>query len=191
MPLLSRNEGNADFLAKALENVEETVLLLVVDKDAMIGQFGFAATEIMQGNQLLEELSEKIKAQKIKCEDILEWGNTEQKILQLAELKKADKIVLLKQGNKYFEDLLKKLQKSKIEIQAIELPSQTTEEIQNPKIEEKKIEENSVSEAKKEKPIGKKEFEKQNTVIKKIDEKKASEKKSFNPFDFLKKIKFK
>lgn len=195
LPLLSKMENSQNFLAKALENCEEIILLVVVDKDAMVGQFGFAANDIMQCSQLLEELSNEILKRKIKCEDILEWGNTEQKILQLAELKKVDKIVLLKQGNKYFEDLLKKLQKAKIEIQAIELPAeQPKEEIQKEKTSETKSGQNTIIEAKNEKPVEKKSSEK-NAIEKKngknIAEKKAIEEKQFNPFDFLKKIKLK
>ncbi len=123
IPLLSKQENNPEFLEKALENAYEANILLVIDKEAMVGQFGFAATEIMQGNLLLEELKQKISGKKILCQDIMEWGNTEQKILQLAQLKKADKIVMVEQENKYFQDLLKKLREKeneKIELIKIE-----------------------------------------------------------------------
>jgi len=123
IPLLSKQENNPEFLEKALENAYEANILLVIDKEAMVGQFGFAATEIMQGNLLLEELKRKISEKKILCNDIMEWGNTEQKILQLAQLKKVDKIAMVEQENKYFQDLLKKLREKeneKIELIKIE-----------------------------------------------------------------------
>ncbi len=132
IPLLSKQENNPEFLEKALENAFEANVLLVIDKDAMVGQFGFAASEIMQGNLLLEELKQKILEKKILCNDIMEWGNTEQKILQLALLKKSDKIAMVEQENKYFQDLLKKLKEKESEkIELIKIEKRTEEKEKN------------------------------------------------------------
>ena len=119
IPLLSKTENKQEFLAKALEGAKEVILLLVVDTKAMPGQFGFAATEIRQGNTLMEEIKKKTTEKKKKCTDVMEWGDTLSKILNATRLYKANKIVLKKQDNKFFEDLVKELEHESVQVEII------------------------------------------------------------------------
>lgn len=122
LPILSQSENDEKFLEKAFQGVKEAVVLLVVDRNAMTGLFGFAATEIMQGNKMVEEIADWLKGEKIKSEEVIEWGDTALKIEHVAKLKKADKIVLKKQSNQYFKQLVEKLEKEKgarIELQVV------------------------------------------------------------------------
>ena len=123
IPLLSKQENNPVFLEKALEGAKEIVVLLAIDTNAMVGQFGFAASEMRQGNLLAEEIKKVAESRGIKCNDIVEWGDTVSKIDHIAQLEKVNEIRLLKQDNHYFKDLLKKLRnKTKKKIETISLP---------------------------------------------------------------------
>ena len=119
IPLLSKQENNEDFLEKAVEGAKEIIVLLVIDTEAMPGQFGYAATEIRHGNMLIEEIKERLEEKKKQCNDIIEWGNTLTKIDHIARLQKADKIVLQKQENKFFKDLVKELKKEGQKVEVI------------------------------------------------------------------------
>ena len=119
IPLVSRKENNEEFLQKATENAKEVVLLLVIDQKEMVGRFGFAASEIMQGTALMEQAKKILEAKGKHVKDIEEWGNTETKIEHVAMLQKVDKVFLMQQDNEYFKSLLKHLKKNlekKIEI---------------------------------------------------------------------------
>lgn len=119
IPLVSKKENNPDFLQKATEGAKETILLLVIDKRELVGQFGFAASEIMQGNMLIEQIKKFLETKGKRARDIMEWGETTTKIEHTALLQKVDKIVLLEQKNEYFKSLVKQLSKKmagKIEI---------------------------------------------------------------------------
>lgn len=113
IPILSKQEGEDSFLRKATEKAKEAILLLAVDRGEMYGQFGYAASEIMQGNKLMEEISAKLESRKIKTETALEWGNISQKILNTARLKQAKKIAVKKQSNQYWKKLIEELEKGK------------------------------------------------------------------------------
>lgn len=123
IPLVSKQENNPFFLERAFEGAKEIVLLLPIDTNAMVGQFGFAAGEIRQGNLLAEEIKKSAIAKGIRCTEIVEWGDTLSKIDHIAQLEKVNEILLLKQDNHYFRDLLKKLKdKSRKKIEVISLP---------------------------------------------------------------------
>ena len=109
IPVLSRKENDAGFLEQALHGAKEVVALLVVDSSAMTGGFGFAAGEISDGNSVMDEIKKQAGAKKKTCRTVLEWGKTLDKIKALAELNKVDKIVLVKQENHYFKELVKQL----------------------------------------------------------------------------------
>jgi hypothetical protein len=123
IPLLSGQENNPEFLEKALDGAKQLVVLLPIDTNAMVGRFGFAATEIRQGNLLSEEIRKAAEERGIACSEITEWGDTLSKIDHIAQLEKANCIRLLKQDNHYFRELLKKLkEKSRKKIETISLP---------------------------------------------------------------------
>lgn len=129
LPILSGKETNKEFLKTACKAADEAVLVLVIDQDAMAGEFGFATNEIRRGNDLIEELKGKIRKKRIIVDDVVEWGNTARKIENIIKLKNADKVVLVKQKNDYFKKLVKELKKNvKIPIETIKI--EEAEEIQ-------------------------------------------------------------
>jgi len=113
IPILSKEEWKPEFINKVLEKANNVVLLSVIDRSELGGQFGFAATEIMQANKIMEGIESELKRLKVRVESLVEWGETASKIDHLARLKKCDFIFLQKQGNKYFKDLVAKLEKSR------------------------------------------------------------------------------
>ena len=138
LPIISKKENKKDFLDAALKKGDEAVLLLVIDKDAMAGMFGFATNEIKQGNDLIEELKTALKEKKVKTEEVVEWGNTGTKIENMAQLKKVDKIILVEQDNEYFKKLINELK------QKINVPVETFKVKEEAPVEEKKIDAKSV-----------------------------------------------
>jgi len=111
IPLVSKKENNPEFLQKATEGAKEAILLVVIDKSAMVGQFGFAASEIMQGNALIEQIRKSLEEKGKRVKDIEEWGDTAAKIENTALLQRADRIALFEQENEYFKNLVKELSK--------------------------------------------------------------------------------
>jgi len=114
IPIISKQESEEDFLDMALHKAKEVILLLVVDTEAMPGEFGFAATEIMHGNSLMGEIKRIALEKRKACNDIIEWGNTIPKIINTAKLYKVDKVVIKKQKNRLFRSLEKELEKERI-----------------------------------------------------------------------------
>ncbi len=120
LPIITREENSPEFIDAATQNADDVLLLLVIDTSEMPAwQFGFAAGEIMQGTDFLEELKKNIGKRKKGAVEITEWGNTVSKIAHIAELQNVDKIVLKKGRTHYWKELLKKLEgatSKKIEI---------------------------------------------------------------------------
>jgi hypothetical protein len=120
IPLISKEETSNAFIEKAVKGAKEIILLLVIDTNAMHNSFGFAASEIRQGNMLIEDLKYLLKKKKKHVEEIIEWGNTATKIIQLTKLKEIQAIVLKKQENHFFNELVEKLRKElRVEIKII------------------------------------------------------------------------
>ena len=122
IPLLSKKENNREFVAKACSGADELLVLLVVDTGAMPGQFGFAASEIGQGNSIMQEIKQLAAMEKTPCNDIIEWGETETKITHFVQLQSISRVFLIKQDNQFFRKLVKELEKktsAEIEIVSI------------------------------------------------------------------------
>jgi len=142
LPLISRQEFNEEFLEKALAGVKEVILLLVIDVNAMAGQFGFATSEIMQGTKLMQKVKEIIGQKKKKCSEITEWGDTATKINNVATLNEVDKIVLMKQKGVWWNEIEKKLKKEckkKLEVIEIIPPEETQEKKEETEIARKPL----------------------------------------------------
>ncbi|HLD59308.1 MAG TPA: hypothetical protein VI977_06805 [archaeon] len=123
VPLLSKHENNEFFLQNILDSAKEIVLLLVIDTQMMPGQFGFAASDIATGNALLQELKKFFVKKRRLCLEIEEWGNTESKILQTAQMKSVDRIFFAKQNNDFYFRLVSSIRsKTKIPIEEIKVP---------------------------------------------------------------------
>lgn len=117
--LLNNHEEDDAFIDKASESINEAVLVVVIDTQAMVGKFGYAASQMSQGSSALEKCKESLGKKGIKAEDILEWGDTLSKITSMAKLKRVNKIILKKQDNHYFETLVKNLKKDGFEVDVI------------------------------------------------------------------------
>ena len=118
LPILSDKENEDEFLEAALKGAKEVILLIVVDSDTN-DEFGFATSHIQTARTILEEVKITVGKKRKKSEEILEWGNTVGKIINIALLRKVDKVVLKAQENQYFEELVKKLKKENIEVEVI------------------------------------------------------------------------
>jgi len=118
LPVLSEKENDEEFLDLALKGAKETIILIVVDADSK-EEFGFAASHIQRARAVMDQIKITLGKKRKSSEEILEWGDTNSKILNLALLRKVDKIVLKKQENDYFETLVKKLKKEKLEVEII------------------------------------------------------------------------
>lgn len=124
VPLLSQREAEKGFVEAIAAEAKQAVLLLVIDTAAMSGQFGFAAGEIAQANTLMQKVKAALAKRKVECDDIIEWGDTLTKIEHLALLRQAEKILLAKQDNQFFQKLLRELREKlpKVEIETVVLP---------------------------------------------------------------------
>lgn len=123
LPILSKQETKKEFLDSIPAEAKDIFLLLVIDTELMVGQFGFAASDIATGNALMQELKTTLGKKGRKCTEMEEWGNTERKIMQIAQLKQVDKIFLVKQNNEFYMKLIKSLNEGlKIPIEEISLP---------------------------------------------------------------------
>lgn len=119
IPILSENENDEQFIEEAIKGAKEAILLLVIDANPK-QEFGFTASHIQKGRKVMEIVRESLGKKRKKSEELIEWGDTKSKILNLALLRKVDKVAMKKQENQYFEELAKKLKAEKIEVQVIE-----------------------------------------------------------------------
>ncbi len=120
IPLLSKEENKTEFLEKAMGNGKHITLLTVIDTHSGKEKFGFAASQIGSCSSLAEEIREKLRESVSDVDYIMEWGDTLTKIEQIAELKKIDSIVLKRQHNLFFDELVKQLQLKNLKVEVIE-----------------------------------------------------------------------
>jgi hypothetical protein len=121
VPLLTGKEKNKVFLEAVTTKVDEVILLQIVDKD-FLSRAGSAMGEMRQSRIVLEEMKKIIGQKKKKCDELTEWGSTISKILSISLLQKVDKVLLVKQENQFFEDILRELKKNKINVEVIDVP---------------------------------------------------------------------
>ena len=130
IPLLSKKEASKEFVKKIAGEKGEIILLLVIDTGAMSGGFGFAAHEIAQGNLLMQKTKILLEKHKKKCNDVIEWGNTESKIEHLAQLQQVNKILLVQQESPAFGKLLREMKEKLkgIEIETVKVKEEEKKE---------------------------------------------------------------
>lgn len=116
IPLLSEND-DAAFIKEASESAKEIIILIVVDASPA-QKFGFTTSQINKGEKTVQE-ARKMISKKKKIEDIIEWGETEAKIHNNALLRQVDRVVMKTQHNQFFEKLVNKLRRDKIEVELI------------------------------------------------------------------------
>jgi hypothetical protein len=122
IPILSPHDANDMFIQHISDNASVVYLLLVLDPKSASASFGFKTSEIMAGRETMDRVKSKIKENKRLCTDILEWGNTLEKIAQIAEMKQVDKILLFNgKNNEYFQHTANEIQKqTKIVVEIVE-----------------------------------------------------------------------
>lgn len=118
IPLLSDKENDEAFLEEALKGAKNIILLIVVDANSN-EEFGFTTSHIQKARAVMEDVKATIGRKRKRAEDIIEWGDTFGKISNIALLRKVDKVFLKKQENQYFDELVEKLKKEKIDLQVI------------------------------------------------------------------------
>jgi len=120
IPLLSKEENKAEFLEKVSGSGKHITLLSIIDTNSGKEKFGFATSQIGGSNSLAEEIKNKLKESVADVDYIMEWGDTVTKIGQIAELKKVDSIVLKRQQNHFFDELVEQLRMKKLKVEIIE-----------------------------------------------------------------------
>lgn len=121
VPLLSKREAEPAFVEAIASKAHEIILLLVIDTNAMVGRFGFATSEIGMGNALMQRLKAELGKKRKACNDVMEWGDTANKIEHIAQFYGIDRIYAVKQGNDYFRKLLADMKEKLKGIEIIEI----------------------------------------------------------------------
>lgn len=112
VPILSHSDVDDVFVQHISEQASVVYLLLVLDPKSASASFGFKTSEIMSGRETMDKMKLKIKENKRLCTDILEWGNTLEKIAQIAEMKQVEKILVYNgKKNPYFQHVVNDIQK--------------------------------------------------------------------------------
>lgn len=110
IPVLSPKDCADAFVSQAVKGASVVHVLLVLDSNSL-ADMGFKASEILNGRKTTDALKQSIRAHKKLCNDIIEWGNTIEKIAQIAEMKQVKKIVLHNaEKNPHFDQMQLQLQ---------------------------------------------------------------------------------
>ena len=120
-PLLSGKEAKKEFVNAITEKVDTVILLHIVDKEFM-KRTTSAMGEVRQFSSLLAEVKKAVGAKRKTCDEVTEWGQTIPKLLSVAQLKRVDKVVLVKQRNTFFNEILNELEKNKIAVELVDVP---------------------------------------------------------------------
>ncbi|MDD4250927.1 MAG: hypothetical protein PHX27_01910 [Candidatus ainarchaeum sp.] len=119
-PLLSRKENSDEYITAITKGADKITLLQIIDRDFM-NKTSTAMGEVMQFSNIMTQIKKKIGLKRKKCEEITEWGSTNKKILSIAIIQKADKVVLVEQKNEFFKELLAEFKKNKIKYELINI----------------------------------------------------------------------
>ncbi len=119
-PLLSGKENSDEYINAITKGVDKIILLQIIDREFM-NKTSTAMGEIMQFSSLMAEIKKKIGLKRKKCDEITEWGSANKKIIGISIIQKVDKVFLVEQKNKFFEDLIIELKKNKIVFEIIKL----------------------------------------------------------------------
>jgi hypothetical protein len=121
IPLLSGRENDKTFIESIGKEVKEVVILQIVDKQ-FLPKAGSAMAEVRQFRIVADSLKKAIGAKKKKFVEMTEWGVTIPKIISTAMFQKVDYVLLVKQSNQFFDEVIVALKKNKINFELVELP---------------------------------------------------------------------
>ena len=122
-PLISGEEGREEYVEAISKGADKVILLQIIDREFM-NKTSTAMGEVMQFSSLMNTVKKQIGQKRKACDEITEWGATIKKILAIALIQDVDKVVLIEQDNKFFEDITKELKKNKIKFETVSLPSE-------------------------------------------------------------------
>ena len=111
---LEKRQAEEEDIQKLINQIERSIQIEVKK-----GKSGQEISSQAIGTIAMEELKKIIGQKRKRSEEILEWGDTQNKIINISLLRKVDRVVLKKQENQYFEELVKKLKKEKIPFEII------------------------------------------------------------------------
>ena len=119
-PLLTGKENSPEYIEAITSKVDSIIILQIIDKEFM-RKTSAAMSEVMHFHSLMDEMKKLIGAKRKTYEEITEWGKTTQKIASLALLQKVDKVVLVEQKNKFFDEILEMLKKQKVKYELVKV----------------------------------------------------------------------
>ena len=122
VPILNPSYAQEPFIQHVVREASVVYLLLVLDPKSAHNPFGFKTSEIMLGRETVDLVKSKIKEHKRLCTDMLEWGDTLEKMVQIAEMKNVDKILLYNgENNPHFVHTINDIQsRTKIPVECVE-----------------------------------------------------------------------
>ena len=119
-PLISGKENDSKYIDAVTKGAYKVTVLQIIDRDFM-NKTSTAMGEVMHFSQLMHEVKKSIGQKRKTCQEITEWGSTVKKILGISLIQQVDKVVLINQKNKFFEDIVKDLKKNKIKFELIDV----------------------------------------------------------------------
>ena len=119
-PLLTGKENSPEYIEVITSKVDSVIILQIIDKEFM-RKTSAAMSEVMHFHSLMDEMKKLIGAKRKSYEEVTEWGKTTQKIASIALLQRADKVVLVEQKNKFFDEIIGMLKKQKIKYELVKI----------------------------------------------------------------------
>ena len=119
-PLLTGKESSSEYIEAITTKVDKIILLQIIDKEFM-RKTSAAMSEVMHVHSLMDEMRKEVGAKRKSCDEITEWGKTTQKIASIALLQEVDKVVMVEQKNKFFDEIINMLKKQKIKYELIKV----------------------------------------------------------------------
>jgi hypothetical protein len=111
IPVLSKNFSDRNFLQKISE--KSVLVLIIADSKAEKGH-GFLPEELSAATALQKEIIAVLLEKKKGCTDILEWGETNHKTINIALLNKPVKVYLVSGDSPDYFSLTEELKKNKV-----------------------------------------------------------------------------
>lgn len=121
IPIISRKEDDSDFIEKALSKASEVFVLVIIDPSLKLDDAGFTASNIAIARNISEKIKEIARQKRKTANELMEWGSTKSKVLQTARFANIDKIVLLKQENEFFNEIVNEIKNAGFNLEIIEL----------------------------------------------------------------------
>ncbi len=117
-PILSGKENSPEFI-EALCKADKILLLTIVDREFAMKTTS-AVSELMQARNIVVDIEAKLKENNKVFDELTEWGQTVKRINSLYILRKVDKVLLMRQNNEFFNEIVLQLENEKLNVEVIE-----------------------------------------------------------------------